>query len=1572
MRSVLLVAICSLWVAGEVRAEFRAGAAAVDVTPRELPVIQNGGFIERQVRLVADPLSARALVLQGEETIAIVVVDSCMMDREFCDRVKAEAEAKSGIPRDKILLSATHTHSAPSVMDYCLGSRRDPKYSEFLPGKIVEAIVEAKAALRPAEAAWARFDAGDYTKTRRWAFRTGTERTDPFGERTVRANMHPGHQNPDAVGETGPPDPWFTLLGVRDSEGKPLAVLGNFSMHYFSGHAGISADYFGHYVRGLAAKLAPGDRRFVAILSQGTSGDLWRGDYSKPKPAQGISIEDYAARLVELSVGALEPVAYRKKIPVSMVERRIEIGRRVPDEDRLAWARDVIEKMGNRRPETRPEVYAEQAIYLHQNPRAEVVLQSVRIGEMGITAMPNEVYGLTGLKLKYRSPLELTMNIELANGASGYIPPPEQYPLGGYNTWPARTAGLAVDAETRIVETNLKLLEQLAGKPRRRYREPATPYARAVLKSKPRAFWRLGDLDGKRPLDAAAGQWPAQFESGVVFHLPGPGDSRCAHFAGGRVAARVPESLDGYSVAFWFWNGVRHDRRAVTGYLFSRGPDGDPRAAGEHLGIGGTHSHGGRLIVYNGNEKQALLAGRRELGVKRWHHVAMVRNGEEIIVYLDGREEIRGGLEMTHGGSTEVFFGGRSDNFSNLEGRLDELAFYDRTLSGREVRDLYAASAPMDSAPSTPEQTLKKTHVREGYVLELVAAEPLVRDPVAIDWSADGNLFVAEMADYPYGVEGGGRVARLSDSDGDGEFDRREDFLSGLSFPAGVMAWGNGVIVTAAPDILYAEDRDGDGVAEHVERWFSGFVEGNQQLRVNGLRIGLDGWIYCASGGHHAGFGTGTVVTSHKTGEEIAIGSRDFRFRPDGRIEPESGPSQFGRVRDDVGNWFGVQNAHPLWHYVLPERYLRRNPDAPAPDPRNQLRDRMPQLFPAKETQKRFHGFDHVGRYTSACGISIYRDDLLFPRVDGQAIAFTCAPFHNVVQRHVLKPGGVSFSAERAGDGEFDFFASRDRWCRPVMSRTAPDGSLWIVDMYRYMIEHPDWLPPVGKDELRPHYRAGEDLGRIYRIYPEGRKPKPFFRLDPELPLGENGVIDDLVLRAGEDLRARLRTSSSPVMALALGGEPERHLSDPSPGVRALALRMLESDPEPPAAVYNLASDPSPQVRLQLAFSLGEWRTQEAANCLLELALSDGADHFMRAAILSSAKPHFGVLFSGLVDSEVANEDLVGTLLKMARAEIAIPLLSRADDPSSAQLRSASEWLLRNRESAARFGPLMAVADAMLRDRNETLNRRVAALPLVVERTKKFPALAVPHPDLIRAAIIACCRRDLASEVLARWRTLSPAQRVLAIDQASGSLENIGALMGAIGDPIDPSEFAAAQRQRLLESKNAKVRSQARKHFGVTRSDRVELISSYRSALEGEGNPERGRVHFRAACAACHQLEGVGTAVGPDLLSITNRARPALLTAILDPSRNVEPRYLGYVAEGAKSTLAAGMVSAETATSVIFKLLDGSEQAVARTEMVSLKSLGRSFMPEGLEATLDQEAMTDLLSYLESVFTSHR
>src|SRR5262245_21557474 len=235
------VMACALAVSGLAQtralgapAGLRPGAAKVDLTPLRLPVIRNGGFMEAADSKIADPIHARAVVLDdGSNRLAIAIVDSCMMPREFCDQVKAQAARATGLRQDRILIAATHAHSAPSVMDYCLGSRADPDYTRYLPGKIVEALELAQSRLEPARAAWTSVDAGELTNVRRWILRTDKVRADPFGENTVRANMHPGHNHPDFIGPSGPKDPWLSLLSLQTAAGEPLALLANFSMHYF-------------------------------------------------------------------------------------------------------------------------------------------------------------------------------------------------------------------------------------------------------------------------------------------------------------------------------------------------------------------------------------------------------------------------------------------------------------------------------------------------------------------------------------------------------------------------------------------------------------------------------------------------------------------------------------------------------------------------------------------------------------------------------------------------------------------------------------------------------------------------------------------------------------------------------------------------------------------------------------------------------------------------------------------------------------------------------------------------------------------------------------------------------------------------------------------------------------------------------------------------------------------------------------------------------------------------------------------------------------------------------------------
>lgn len=663
----------------------RAGVASVDVSPIKFPVIVNGGFLADKADKVLDRLYARTVVLDdGSQTIAITVVDSCMMPRDMLDKAKADAARSTGIPVERMLISATHTHTAPSTMG-TLGTPPDPDYVAMLPGLITESIVKAFRNLQPAKIGWTVVEDFDHTHTRRWIRRPDKMIKDPFGVVNVRANMHPGYLNPDVIGPSGPVDPALSLISIQSDSGKPLAVFANYSMHYF-GTRPVSADYFGMFSAKIAQKLGAKDGDgFVGIMSQGTSGDQHWMDYGKAKT--DITIQAYAEELAKRAFEALGQVKYQSDVPIAMAQATLKLTRRLPDAKRLEWARDMKAKMTKSVPKDVGEVYACEAIELDSNPNRELILQAVSIGELALTAIPNEVYAITGLKLKAMSPFKTTVNIELANGAEGYIPPPEQHKLGGYTTWPARTAALEVMAEPKIVEGLLNLLEKVAGKPRREMHSGQGEYARKVLEMKPLAYWNMNEIAGKKVSDVTGHDHQGQFEDGVALYLNGPNSkeladsghvNRSAHFAGGRMKADVGVSGSNQSVSLWFWNGMPTDARPISGHLFET-------PAGDTIAIGGAGHSPGKLIVGQGD--QAMLVGKLQISNRSWNHLVFVRQGGKVMVYLNGQLEVEGEFNATVAQSTEkaVYIGGRGNGQTSFEGKLDEVAIFDRALTVQEV-----------------------------------------------------------------------------------------------------------------------------------------------------------------------------------------------------------------------------------------------------------------------------------------------------------------------------------------------------------------------------------------------------------------------------------------------------------------------------------------------------------------------------------------------------------------------------------------------------------------------------------------------------------------------------------------------------------------------------------------------------------------------------------------------------------------------------------------------------------------------------------------------------------------------
>ncbi len=556
-----------------------------------------------------------------------------------------------------------------------------------------------------------------------------------------------------------------------------------------------------------------------------------------------------------------------------------------------------------------------------------------------------------------------------------------------------------------------------------------------------------------------------------------------------------------------------------------------------------------------------------------------------------------------------------------------------------------------ESPPKSPADSLAAIRVRAGFKVELVASEPLVMDPVAFEWGADGRLWVVEMRDYPLGLDGkgkpGGVVKYLEDTDGDGTYDKATVFLEGLNFPTGIMPWRNGVLISAAPDILYAGDTDGDGKADLRKTILSGFGEGNQQHRINGFEYGLDNWVYAGNGGSNGD------LRSVATGTTAKLRGHDLRFRPDdGRFELVAGQAQFGRRRDDWGNWFANANPTWLWHYLLPEHYLLRNPQLAVATTRETLANyaNPTRVFPISRPQQRFNWPDAANNLTSANSPTPYRDDLFGPQF-AHAV-FISEPAQNVVHLELLEENGVTFTSHRAGDEQDrEFLASGDNWFRPTMLKTGPDGALYIADMYRLVIEHPEYFPEELKG--RPDLRFGEDKGRIYRVFPTNAPVRRILRLDRLDPAGLVAAMDSangwqrdtaqrLLVQAGRPgpvaaLEKLATLSSNPKSRLqalcTLDGLAAltptlliAALHDSHPAVREHALRLgettLPGSGPLQEAVLALVRDPALRVRYQLAFTLGEWGDPRAARALATLAENDRADAHLSTAVLSSSTPH--------------------------------------------------------------------------------------------------------------------------------------------------------------------------------------------------------------------------------------------------------------------------------------------------------------------------------------------------------------
>jgi putative membrane-bound dehydrogenase-like protein len=883
----------------------------------------------------------------------------------------------------------------------------------------------------------------------------------------------------------------------------------------------------------------------------------------------------------------------------------------------------------------------------------------------------------------------------------------------------------------------------------------------------------------------------------------------------------------------------------------------------------------------------------------------------------------------------------------------------------------------------------------EDVRIELVAAEPLVASPCALAFDQKGQLFVAENRGYPNTEKPPqGVVALLEDTDGDGRMDKRHVYADGLTYPNGVLAWRGGVIVTCAPDVLFLKDTDGDGRADLRRVLLTGFeTSKSTQLRVNAPTLGPDGWIYLAAGL------AGGMITCPEHPERAGLKmTADVRFHPDTlEVEHVDGKSQFGMAFDDLGRRFICMNRLPVQHVVLSSKMLARNPQLAFSETVQDCNERSVKtglkgggdgvkLFPISSNITTADS--HAGSFSAACGIHIWQGEAL--GIDYRGSAFSCDPTGNLVHVDQLTLSDATFVAKplfaarhaRSHDPQprltdREFVASRDDWFRPVFLAPGPDGGLYIADMYRKVIEHPDYLPEEVRK--RTDFESGKTMGRIWRVmskksakvatvqeFDSANVSALVRAMDSPTGWAQNTASRLLFERRDpatvEALRAALLQNASSFvqyrrvrMLDALGAVDDARLAellqardvDVTRAAIELAVGRVPAGSAARQALFNL-NPRSNGVWFTHLLALGgvdDWRAYAQ---FAEWSKLRGQDRWVRAAILS-----------GIAGRE---EEFLTALYTQTGPSIATRLF--------ADLRG-----LDNTPIARKI--FQRAADDM-KDGGLSPDDRLLVIRLLGRSTWEIAGNALTtawrkaDDDAARSAIaasLAALDTVRAAQVLLEpgtWPRYSPSLREAVLNallSRRGKIEPL--LLACESGEVPVSALNSTRRQILTKHADAAIRERAAKLFSQTEVSRAAALERAKAALALPPNAVHGREVFRQLCALCHRLDREGFAVGPDLLDMRNQTKENIVFHIVAPEAEVAPAFTAYTCETKDGRNLVGILTSETPTSVTLRQPGGAEENVLGTEVKTLTALPGSLMPSGLDAAMTPQDFSDLLAFLK-------
>lgn len=945
----------------------------------------------------------------------------------------------------------------------------------------------------------------------------------------------------------------------------------------------------------------------------------------------------------------------------------------------------------------------------------------------------------------------------------------------------------------------------------------------------------------------------------------------------------------------------------------------------------------------------------------------------------------------------------------------------------------YSAELPR-IPPKTPDEEYQSFDVLDGFEVELVAAEPLVVDPIAFAFDARYRLFVVEMCDYSeQETERLGSVALLVDSNGDGKYDKRSTFTSGLSWPTAIWPWRDGCLVAEPPKITWFRDTDGDGVSDRSEVWFEGFHRSNVQGLVNSLRWGVDGFI------HGATSSSGADLQHTATGGDgIALRGRDFAIDPLTKsLTAENGGGQHGMSFNRWGAKFVTSNSDHLQQILELDAWLRRHPTSVAlPSLRKSIAEDGPQaevyrVSPVEpwrivRTRLRMSGVAPgvvegggraAGYFTGATGTCIMDAEAGFG-VPGFDTAIVCDVGSNLVHRKQLRSNGLFYTANRI-DANTELLRGKDIWFRPVQVGDGPDGALYIADMYREVIEHPKSLPPMIKKHL--DLTSGRDRGRIWRLKPKGlsqKLPMPtkvleqcshaelVERLASPIAWQRRAASQLLVEQQANDVTAALAatTQGTSAEAAILTLHCLNRLQSLDDQVATAALRHAN----PHVISHTLALRPQlvkkwsdsligeqqladVNVQLQLALAIAELEADQRQPLLKKLIAT--REPLIRSLVVSAAGDNSPALVA-----MVNRSDLRAWLQLMLPA-----WLSQLKNPPNTitttlakglqDAETRSIWLdaLRSLPSAADASRLLKLlpgeaVQATLQNVQQQIESAakdpavasdavswLGFLPIETQQQLADELLSINTPESLQLkamdALLWSDAETATGVLMPRFQNMTPALQRAAL----GGLLRFRQSAAAIATALEAKTILASQvppdlRTRLLDTNDAALKQRLGKLLTGVSADRAAVVAKFTSAVQGVDSDQptdSGREVFTRVCAQCHRINNIGNDVGPPLKQLTEKSPQQLLEAILDPNREVDPKYASYSLLHSDGRVFAGIITEESSAQIVLSEAGGKQHTIARSDVQQLRSTGASLMPVGLEQQITPAQMVELIRFLK-------